>query len=130
MVADRLAIDCNAFIAYRAGDNNVREAIEQSKLLFLPMPVIGELLYGAMNSMRREDNIRAVNEFAEQCMPIYVDEAVAGRYASVRLQLKQNGSPIPENDIWIAASCIEVGVELLTQDNHFTAIDGLSVVRW
>lgn len=130
MVMDRLAIDSNAFIAYRAGDTGVRTLIEQAKLLCMPMTVMGELLYGALNSLHREENVQAVKEFFRQCMPIVVDDAVAERYAEVRVNLKRKGTPIPENDVWIAASCMEVGSALISQDEHFAAIDGLTVIGW
>ena len=130
MVTNRLAVDSNAFIAYRAGDTAVRQWIEEAKLLFMPITVMGELLYGAMNSSHRRENEQAVHDFYSHCMPIFVDESVAARYASIRLALKAKGKPIPENDIWIAAACLDVQATLLSQDVHFVAIDGLNVLGW
>ncbi len=72
----------------------------------------------------------AVHDFCKQSMPIYVDESVAERYCDIRLILKQKGTPIPENDIWIAASCIDVGAALLSNDDHFSKIDGLTLIGW
>ncbi len=127
---ERLAIDSNAFIAYRAGNVKVRALFEQVRLLFFPVIVMGELMYGAKNSIRSEDNVSAVNDFCKQSMPIYVDESVAERYCDIRLLLKQKGTPIPENDIWIAASCIDVGAALLSNDDHFSRIEGLTLIGW
>ena len=47
-----------------------------------------------------------------------------------KLKLKKVGHPIPENDIWVAATCLEVGVPLLTRDGHFDYIHGLEVINW
>jgi predicted nucleic acid-binding protein len=44
--------------------------------------------------------------------------------------VKKIGHPIPENDIWVAATCLEVGVPLLTRDGHFDYIRGLEVINW
>ncbi len=127
---ERLAIDSNAFIAYRAGNVKVRALMEQVRLLYFPVIVMGELMYGAKNSIRIEDNVLAVHDFCKQSMPIYVDESVAERYCDIRLILKQKGTPIPENDIWIAASCIDVDADLLSNDDHFSKIDGLTLIGW
>jgi tRNA(fMet)-specific endonuclease VapC len=50
-------------------------------------------------------------------------------YARIRIALKQKGKPIPENDLWIAALCIERGSPLATSDEHFAAIDELTIVK-
>ena len=48
----------------------------------------------------------------------------------VRSDLKKRGRPIPENDIWIAASCIELDVPLVTRDSHFSSVYDLKLVLW
>jgi len=59
-----------------------------------------------------------------------IDESVAARYAGIRFDLKQQGNPIPENDIWIAAACLDFEVPLLSQDDHFNLVPGLHVISW
>ena len=59
-----------------------------------------------------------------------IDESVAARYARVRFDLKRQGNPIPENDIWIAAACLVLEVPILSQDDHFTRVPGLQVISW
>lgn len=46
-------------------------------------------------------------------------------YARLRLDLKTKGKPIPENDLWIAALCVEHQVKFTAVDGHFDAVDGL-----
>lgn len=53
----------------------------------------------------------------------------ASVYAQIRMQLKQKGKPIPENDLWIAALCVEHGIPLATEDTHFSEVDGLIVEK-
>ena len=52
------------------------------------------------------------------------------RYSVIRSDLKKRGRPIPENDIWIAASCIELDVPLVTRDSHFSSVYDLKLVQW
>ena len=126
----RLAVDSNAVIAYREGVAEVCRRIEDADLFFMPIVVLGELLYGAKNSERAAENEQAVRTFFEYCVPVNTDEAVATRYASLRRDLKSLGRPIPENDIWIAAACLEVDAALLSSDGHFCGITSLTVIDW
>ena len=91
----------------------------------LPVPVVGELRYGALNSSRVEENLAEVERLVGRCRILEVTVATAGVYARLRLSLKQKGKPIPENDLWIAASCVEHQVRLAAVDTHFDAVDGL-----
>ena len=104
----RLAIDSNAVIAYREGVPEVCSLIEGAATILLPVTVLGELLYGAANSARPQENEQAVRKFLAQSLLMLVDEDIAARYAMVRFNLKKMGRPIPENDLWIAATCFRV----------------------
>lgn len=54
-----------------------------------------------------------------------IGKTTSDRYSRIAAQLKRNGTPIPSNDIWIAAQTMEYGAELITSDRHFNKIDGL-----
>lgn len=129
-VPGNLAVDTNAVIAYREGIPEVCRIVDDAEILFLPVPVLGELLYGAMNSVKRKDNELAVQNFSEYTILLPITLEVAARYAGVRFLLKKKGTPIPENDIWIAAACIENEIPLLSNDGHFSSIDNLNVICW
>lgn len=126
----KLAVDTNAVIAYRKGSDEVYAIIDGIEMLFLPAIVFGELLYGAINSKDTEENKQAVYDFLELSVLLPIDEAICIRYSTVRLGLKQAGNPIPENDIWIAAICLEYNIPLLTRDKHFEKVSGLKVITW
>lgn len=96
----------------------------------MPVIVLGELRYGAINSAKPEKNEQDINKFSDNSVIMPIDEPVAIRYAKVRSGLKKKGHPIPENDIWIAAICLELGVPLLSNDGHFEHIEGLEVINW
>lgn len=126
----RLAVDTNAVIAYREGISEIYTLIDEADVIILPVTVLGELLYGALNSAKTEKNEQIIQKFAAYSLVMQVDEAVAVRYAKVRNSLKKKGTPIPENDIWIAAACLELEVPLLSRDGHFNFVDGLKVINW
>jgi tRNA(fMet)-specific endonuclease VapC len=91
----------------------------------LPVPVVGELRYGALNSRKADENLTEVERLGARCRILDITAATAAVYARLRLDLKTKGKPIPENDLWIAALCVEHQVKLATVDGHFDAIDGL-----
>ena len=126
----RLALDTNAVIAYREGIFEVCTYIDKADIILLPVTVIGELLYGAFHSTKSKSNEKFVHKFVSYSIVLPIDESVAARYARVRFDLKKRGNPIPENDIWIAAACLNLEVPLLSQDNHFNQVPGLSVISW
>jgi len=126
----KIAVDTNAVIAYRAGVSQVCTRIKAADVILVPAPVIGELLYGALNSQRISENKDAVRKFLMYSTFIAIDENITARYASVRYKLRKIGRPIPENDIWIAAVCLEFDVPLLTRDAHLENVEGLDVINW
>jgi len=126
----KLALDTNAVIAYREGISDVCKLVDDADVIILPVTVIGELLYGALNSTKIKNNEKFVHQFAGYSLVMQIDESVAARYARVRLDLKRRGNPIPENDIWIAAVCLVLEVPLISRDDHFKLVPGLNVISW
>jgi Predicted nucleic acid-binding protein, contains PIN domain len=126
----KLALDTNAVIAYREGIPEVCNLIDSADAIILPVTVIGELLYGALNSTKQKNNEKFVHQFAGYSLVMPIDEPVAACYAKVRLDLKRHGNPIPENDIWIAAACLVLGIPLVSRDDHFRCVFGLRVISW
>lgn len=88
--------------------------------------MVGELRYGALNSRKAPENLGKVEELVARCQILNVTAATADIYARLRLDLKQKGKLIPEDDLWIAAVCVEHQVSLAASDAHFDAVDGLS----
>ncbi len=69
-------------------------------------------------------------EFISACETVPLGRATATIYARTRLGLKRKGRPIPMNDVWIAAQCIEHSWVLVTDDTDFDYVDGLMLERW
>jgi len=123
----KVALDTNTAIAALNGDTVVVSRIQDADQIFLPLPVIGELLFGALNSQHPEANVSRVNQLIQNSIVLRMGSATATLYARIRISLRQKGRPIPENDIWIAASCLEHEVALVTNDAHFQWIEGLKL---
>ena len=119
-----VALDTSVAIAVLAGQAG--SLLSQSAEEFLlPAPVVGELRYGALNSRRSAENLAEVERLVGRCRVLDITAATAAVYARLRLALKQKGQPIPEDDLWIAALCVEHQVPLVTLDGHFDAVEEL-----
>ena len=116
----RLSVDINAVITYIKGIPTVCTLIEGADILLLHVVVLGELLYGALNSVKPQKKEQVTHKFSAQSIPAPIDDAIAIRSATECLQLKKIGRHIPENNIRVAATCLELGVPLLTREGHFT----------
>ena len=87
------------------------------RLFISRFPLSGELRFGALNSRRAHENCERVEALVAGCRVLDVNVTTAEVYADVRLRLKKGGKPIPENDVWIAALCLQHGVPLATSDS-------------
>ena len=98
--------------------------------VLIPFPVLGELKYGIRSGSHYKANINWLNEFLSSPLVDILESTcrTTDLYAELKQQLKHAGTPIPENDIWIAACCIENSSVLLTRDNHFKHIPQLNVL--
>ncbi len=125
-------LDSNVIVAAFEEDLEVTQhlAATPSELLFIPAVALGELYFGAMKSRRANANRQRLEEFVAASNVLPVDAATARIYSEVRERLRSIGRPIPENDIWIAATALQNGIALVTRDAHFEHVDGLKTERW
>jgi len=124
----KLLLDTSAYSGFRRGAPSVVEKIAGSDSVLISPIVLGELLYGFRKGAKFEQNIRMLRRFLDhEAVDIApVGEVTADRYSRIVVQLKKDGSPIPINDVWIAAQAMEHGAELLTSDRHFEQVAGLA----
>lgn len=123
----KLVLDTSAYSRFRAGDTRVRDLIAAADVVLIPAPVLGELHGGFEMGSRTLENRVALSEFLSEPMvqTIPVSETVARHYGRVYAGLRRGGTPIPTNDIWIAACAIDHGGCLLTFDHDFEHVVGL-----
>ena len=124
-----IAIDTNAYSAFKRGQADTVEVLRHAPDILLSAVVLGELLGGFAAGTREAANRTELNLFLQSPRVRLVEcgAVTADRYALVYAALRKQGQPIPTNDLWIAASCLEHGCALLTLDAHFAAVGGLRV---
>ncbi len=97
---------------------------------FLSSTVIGELFFGIEKSSRVAENLKRLQQL-RSTFPVFVcDEETARHYGFIKNLLRKKGRPIPENDIWIAASARQHRLTLVTRDGHFDQVDDLPIEHW
>jgi tRNA(fMet)-specific endonuclease VapC len=126
----RYLLDTNIVIAIFANDPGVQTGLANASEVFISSVVLGELYYGAYKSTRVADNIAKVSEFAASNTVLGCDGVTAQEYGRIKNGLRAKGRPIPENDIWIAATAMQHNLMLITRDGHFGEVDGLGIEAW
>ena len=125
-----IMLDTNAYSSIlRNQGESVLDAIDEVENLFFSVVVMGELYAGFRNGSRFRENVGFLKEFLYD--PIVtiaeINEETAEIFGELKSLLKKKGTPIPLNDIWIAAQCVERGAVLVTFDKHFSNIPGLRI---
>ena len=126
----RVALDTSTVYALFKNEPFVATRLRFAEAIFLPLPVIGEILFAAKKSAQCAANLKRVRELRHVSVALIPTEETASFYSDIRLDLEKKGRPIPVNDLWIAALCREHSVPLATRDKHFDYIEGLQILRW
>jgi tRNA(fMet)-specific endonuclease VapC len=123
----KILLDTNAYAALMQGHAGIANRVRSATRVYLSAVVAGELLFGFQNGSRYEKNICELEEFFNNPFVEFlsVSYVTADRFGRIAASLKQKGTPLPSNDIWIAAHAMESGSELLSFDRHFEKIEGL-----
>jgi tRNA(fMet)-specific endonuclease VapC len=129
-MSGEIALDTSAAIRFLNGDATMTSRVLTLPEIILPMITVGELLFGAENSTRPLQNLPRYLEFISACVVVPLGRETAVTYARTRLALKRKGRPIPMNDVWIAAQCLEQDWVLVTDNTDFNDVDGLIVEHW
>lgn len=126
----RICLDTNAYSDFRKGRQGYDRLLEEAEEILVPTTVIGELEYGFLMGSRVRENEDELSMFLSLpgVRELPISCGIAERYAYLKASLKKKGTPIPENDVWIAAAALETGSRLMTADTHFSRIPGLMLV--
>ena len=106
------------------------ELVDRAGWIGVPSTVLGELHSGFHAGRHTERNEQELERFLRHPVveELVVDHDVARIYAEIVLSLRRKGTPLPTNDIWIAASTARAGATLLAYDAHFAAIERIGVL--
>jgi predicted nucleic acid-binding protein len=123
----RVLLDTNAVSALLRGDVAVARPLRNASEIVFSTVVVGELLHGYGAGKRYDKNLSVLRRFLSQPFVDLRDVGfeTAETYGRRQRELQAEGTPIPTNDVWIAAQGIETGAELWSFDAHFSAIRGL-----
>lgn len=129
MTGNSVLIDTNIVIELFKGNKLVQKKLENTKSIYIPFVVLGELYLGAYKSSNSIKHITQINEFLKTCTVLNGDEETANHYGLIKTYLLKKGKPIPENDIWIASIAKQHKIKLLTFDKHFLEISSIELEK-
>ena len=126
----KLALDTNRYVDLMRGDREVRALVEGARTVLVPFVVLTELRAGFAVGAQGRANERFLQRFLAKpgVLVVYATDATTHHYAALYRQLRQQGTPVPTNDLWIAALVTEHGARLCTRDAHFGHLAQLDVV--
>ena len=120
----RYCLDTRAYSNLKRGHAGMADLLDGAEWIGVPCVVLGELHAGFEAGAHQDRNEAELEEFLAQPVveELSVDHEVARIFASILVGLRHRGTPLPTNDIWIAATCARAGATLLTFDAHFRKI--------
>jgi tRNA(fMet)-specific endonuclease VapC len=124
----RIALDTNRYVDVARAVPEAAARVRAADAVFLPFVVLGELRSGFLGGSRREHNERALVRFmnSPRVHVLYAEASTTFHYALLMHQLRKQGTPIPTNDVWIAALVVEHDLHLYARDQHFDALPQLA----
>lgn len=125
----KLLLDTSGYSAFMRGHPEVMAALQEADEVCLNPVVLGELLAGFIRGKRRKKNESELKTFLQspRVKILDVNSETAERYAVILNSLWKAGTPIPTNDIWIAATAMQHGLHLLTTDAHYQEVSQIIV---
>lgn len=126
----RMVIDTNRYRDFCVGVPEAVERFRAADRIFLPFVTVGELRAGFLCGTRARQNESVLARFLNRTRVgvLYPDEDTTRHYAQLFRQLRQQGTPIPTNDLWIAALTEQHNLLLYSRDTHFDALPQLARV--
>jgi predicted nucleic acid-binding protein len=126
-----IVIDTSGYSEFKRGDANAIAVINSAPVIGFTPIVAGELLAGFAAGSQLTKNRKELQDFLTltQVIQFVIGRRTAEHYADVYQSLRKAGTPIPTNDLWVAASALEHGYAVFTYDQHFQFVPGLQFGR-
>ena len=125
-----MILDTNGLSALAQGEPALEPLLRRATQVAIPVIVLGEYRYGISQSRNHIHYEQWLAESLPSFQILDVDEQTTIFYSAVRRELKKAGTPIPSNDVWIAALCRQHSLPLLSRDHHFDAVSGILRIDW
>lgn len=125
-----ILLDTNAYTRLLTGEEDVLDVIGTAETVYMSIFVLGELYAGFAGGTKERENKDTLNRFLfkSSVKILNATAETAEVFGVVKQDLKKAGTPLPINDVWIAAHALETGSILVTYDGHFKNIAGIR--RW
>ena len=125
-----MILDTNGLSAVADGESELEPILGQASQVAIPVIVLGEYRYGISQSRNRVQYEKWLVEYLPTFRILDVTEQTTIAYSVIRTELKKSGTPIPSNDVWIAALCRQHSMPLVSRDHHFDVVSGLTRIEW
>lgn len=124
----RLALDTNRYVDFCRGDLEVVVRVQEAERIYLPFVTLAELRAGFLCGTKTRQNEQILTRFlnSPRVRVLFPDEQTSHHYARIFQQLREQATPIPTNDIWIAALVLQHDLPLFARDHHFDHIPQLA----
>lgn len=130
MIGNSVLLDTSVIVRHLRDSTAIHDKLANYDEIYVPHVALGELYYGALRSIRPEASIAQIEQFLAAVNVLDSNGHTAREYGNIAAQLARQGTPIPQNDIWIAASAIQYGMPLATADSHFRRVERLNLLLW
>lgn len=123
-------VDTNILSEVFRGDASLIDFLGGFESICVPVTVLGELLFGFLLGTRERENRQRLDQFLSQPTVDVIEQSgyTAEYYALLMTALRKKGTPLPTNDVWIAAAACSEKVPLISRDNHFLTVPGLQLI--
>ena len=125
-----MILDTNGLSAMVEGETSLEPVLRKAEHLAIPAIVIGEYRYGIEHSRNRQHYQQWLEEHLPKFRILDIEDSTTIPYAAVRTELKKAGTPIPSNDVWIAALCRQHSLPIISRDRHFDLVPGIKRIQW
>ena len=125
-----MILDTNGLSAMVEGEPSLEPVIRKADQLAIPVIVLGEYRYGIWHSRDRRHYQQWLQEHLPKFRILDIEDRTTISYSAVRIELKRAGTPIPSNDVWIAALCRQHSLPIISRDPHFDLVPGIKRIEW
>lgn len=117
----RVLLDSNRYTDFARGESTAVDCLQRATRVYVPFVVLAELRAGFLCGSRSQRNEANLTRFlaTPRVDALYADDETTHHYARLFRQLRAQGTPVPTNDLWIAALAVQHGLQLFARDRHF-----------
>ena len=126
----RILVDSNRYQDFCKGISEAVHVIRRASDIMIPFIVLGELRAGFACGNRGHENEQVLTRFlnSPRVKILFAGEETTHQYARLFRQLRKQGTPIPANDLWIAALAVQYDLLLFTRDAHFNHLPQIPLI--